>query len=117
MAYNLNTAERVREYLKNIPVIEVREQKMIGGLAFMVNDKMCVNISGDRLMCRFDAKQTEEIAKRTGVLPMIMKGKVYKGYCYVEPGGFKSDDDFVFWMDLCLNFNSRAKSSKKQKKS
>lgn len=116
MAYDLDVAKRVREYLENIPNIEVREQKMIGGLAFMVNDKMCINVSEDQLMCRFDPDLTKEIAERTGVLPMIMKGKEYKGYCYVEPIGFKNKNDFEFWMNLCLDFNERAKSSKKRKK-
>ncbi len=116
MAYDPDVAKRVREYLENISGIEIREQKMIGVLAFMVNEKMCINVSEDQLMCRFDPDLTEEIAERTGVLPMIMNGKEYKGYCYVEPVGFKSKQDFEFWMNLCLDFNGRAKSSKKRKK-
>ena len=114
MAYDLVLVKRVREYLENIPNIEVNEQKMFGGLAFMINGKMCINVSGDQLMCRFDPKQTEDVAKRTGYLPMIMKGKVFMGYCYVEPIGFEHPKDFAFWMDLCLDFNDRAKSSRKR---
>lgn len=64
-------------------------------------------------MCRFDPELTEDIAERVGFLPMIMKGKEYKGYCYVEPEGFRTKKDFEFWLNLCLDFNDRAKASKK----
>jgi len=80
---------------------------------FLVNGKMCVNISGENLMCRFDPTLTEKLAKKIGFLPMIMKGKEYKGYCYVEPTGIKAKKNFEFWMNLCLEFNDRAKSSRK----
>ena len=47
MAYNEKLAKRIRESLTGIPKIE--EKKMMGGLTFMVNNKMCVGISGDDL--------------------------------------------------------------------
>ncbi len=112
MAYNPELADRIRMYLKNIPLISVEEKKMFGGLAFMVNGKMCVNASGDNLMCRFDPKLTEELAGRNGFKTMVMKGKIYYGYCYVEPKGFGSETDFKFWVNLCLDFNDAAKSSR-----
>lgn len=63
MAYSITLANRVREYLAEIPHITVEEKAMFGGLAFLVNDKMCINIGEDCLMCRFDPEQTEEIAE------------------------------------------------------
>lgn len=113
MAYNTKLADRVREYLAHVPDIQIDEKKMFGGLAFMVNGKMCVNVSGENLMCRFDPNLQEEIAKRRGYQTMIMKGKKYKGYCYVSPEGVQTQDDFEYWIKLCLSFNNQAKSSKK----
>jgi len=113
MAYDKQLAERVREYLIKFPQLEIEEKRMFGGLAFMINGKMCINVSHNNLMCRFDPSMTQDLADRIGFLPMIMKGKEYKGYCYVEPPGIKSKRDFEFWMTLCLDFNERAKSSKK----
>jgi hypothetical protein len=55
----------------------------------------------------------EEIASRKGFMPMIMRGKQLKGYCYVSPEGFKSKRDFEFWLKCCLDFNPKAKASKK----
>ncbi len=115
MAYSITLANKVREYLAEIPHITVEEKAMFGGLAFLVNDKMCINIGEDSLMCRFDPEQTEEIAERHGFSPVVMRGKELKGYCYVEECRFKTKEDFVFWLELCLEFNSRAKSSKKRK--
>ena len=116
MAYDTQLADRVRKYLAAFPKLDIEEKKMFRGLAFLVNGKMCINVSGDNLMCRFDPTQTEELAERTGFLPMIMKGKEYKGYCYVEPAGIKNKKDFEFWIALCLDFNDKAKSSKTRKK-
>jgi len=113
MAYDLTLVKKVSAYLADVPGIIVKEQKMMGGLAFMINGKMCINVSGNRLMCRFDPSITDAIAKRKGFVAMIMKGKEYKGYCYVAPEGFKSKKDFEFWMNLCLDFNDSAKASRK----
>ena len=115
MPYDNNLADRIRGYLTEFPKLKIEEKKMFSGLAFMVNDKMCVNVSGDKLMCRIDPGLQEEVSEKSGYEPMIMKGKELKGYCYVESIGFKSKKDFEYWINLCLDFNQRAKSSKKKK--
>jgi hypothetical protein len=45
----------------------------------------------------------------------LMKGKEYKGYCYINPEGFKDIKDFDFYVNLCLDYNKIAKASKKRK--
>mgnify|MGYP003578892356 CR=1 FL=1 len=94
MAYNNELANRVRERLAMEENIEVEEKKMFSGLSFLVNGKMCVNVSHDNLMCRYVTELEEEVSERKGFLPMIMKGKQLKGYCYVEPIGFQKHHDF-----------------------
>ena len=115
MPYNTRLADRIREYLVKFPKLKIEEKEMFRGLTFMINDKMCVSVSGERLMCRYDPARQEEVAGRNGYEPMIMKGRDYKGYCYVEAEGFRSKKDLEYWVDLCLEFNERAKSSKKNK--
>ena len=115
MAFDVKLADRIRAYLSMLPKIKVEEKKMFSGLAFMVNGKMCINVSGENLMCRFDPNLQEEVAGRNGYEPMIMKGKELQGYCYVDPIGFTSTKDFKFWMELCLAFNAQAKVAKKKK--
>ena len=114
MVYDKQLADRVREYLVQFPKLKIEEKKMFQGLAFIVNGKMCVNVSRQNLMCRFDPTLTENLSEKTGFLPMIMKKKQYKGYCYVEPMGFKSQQEFEFWINLCVDFNDKAKSSKRE---
>ena len=115
MAYSIKLADRVRTYLENIPDLKVDEKKMFRGLAFLVNGKMCINVSDENLMCRFDPEREHQVAERFGFLPMIMRGKQLHGYCYVSELGYKSKANFEYWLKLCLDFNSKAKVSKKKK--
>jgi len=57
MTYNQQLANRIRTHLSHLPNIE--EKKMMGGLTFMVDDKMCVGIIKDEMMCRIDLTQHE----------------------------------------------------------
>ena len=116
MAYDLKLSDRIREYLLQFPELHLEEKKMFRGLTFMINDKMCLSVSGENLMCRFDPELHEKVAEKNGFQPMRMKGKEYKGFCYVNPVGFKSKKDFEYWVNLCLDYNGRAKSSKKKSK-
>jgi hypothetical protein len=114
MAYDTKLADRIREYLLGYTHLKIEEKEMFRGLTFMVNDKMCVSVSSENLMCRFDPVVHEEVAEKNGYQPMIMKGKEYKGYCYINPIGCKTKTDFEYWIKLCLDYNKKAKSSKKK---
>ncbi|MEJ1240877.1 TfoX/Sxy family protein [Chryseolinea sp. T2] len=117
MPYDTDLADRVRLHLAEVPRIKITEKKMFRGLAFLVNGKMCVNVSGDNLMCRIDPERYEIVSKRKGFKPMVMRGKEMKGYCYVSPDGFKAKKDFDYWLQQCLDFNPSAKASKKKRPS
>ena len=114
MPYNTDLADHIREYLAEIPDLNITEKKMFGGLAFLVDDKMCVNVSGVNLMLRYNPDLEEEVSTKIGFLPMIMKGKQMAGFCYVESGGFRKVDDFDYWMKISLEYNKIAKKSKKK---
>ncbi len=115
MAYSIKLADRIRTYLEGIPKLKVEEKPMFSGLAFLVNGKMCVNVSHENLMCRFDPEQEHEVAEQVGFQPMIMKGKQLRGYCYVSEEGYKSKANFEYWLTLCLDFNKKARASKTKK--
>jgi TfoX N-terminal domain len=115
MAYNIQLADRLREYLADIPDLDIEEKEMFGVLNFMVNAKTCVCVSGDNLMLRFDPKLQGEMAEKTGYETMLMKGKEYKGYCYINPDGFRAKKDFDYFVNLCLAYNKISKVSKKSK--
>jgi hypothetical protein len=115
VAYNIELADRVRKYLRSLPKVKIEEKKMFRGLAFLVYGKMCVNVSGETLMCRYDPALKNEVSTKVGFEPMIMKGREYQGYCYVSKRGYQSNADFEYWLALCLNFNEKAKATKRKR--
>jgi TfoX/Sxy family transcriptional regulator of competence genes len=113
MAINEKLAARIRESLADIKKLE--EKKMFRGMCFMVNGKMCVCVNDDEIMCRVDPLVYEEALEKNGTRPMIHNGKTMKGFVYVSQDVLKSKKDLVYWIDLCLDFNTKAKASKKKK--
>ncbi len=113
MAYDINLVNRVRTFFAEIPNIEIDEKEMFGVLNFMVNNKTCVCVSGENLMLRFDPKLQDELSERNGYETMLMKGKNYKGYCYINPDGFSETKDFEYFLNICLDYNKISKTSKK----
>ena len=111
MAYDEKLADRVREALVNIP--KVTEKKMFRGVTFMVDDKMCISISRNELMLRLDPALTEQLVEENGTRPMVHGGKYMKEFIYISPERFKNQKDFDHWIQLALEFNPIAKSSKK----
>lgn len=114
MPYDVELANRVRAYLATVPGIEVEEKEMFSVLNFMVNNKTCVCVSDDKLMLRFDPHIQEELYEWQGYETMLMKGKEYKGYCYIHPEGFQTQHDFNHLLKLCLEFNKVSKKSKRR---
>lgn len=113
MAYNKKLANRIREAL--IETRNVKEKEMMGGLTFMVNDKMCIGIIKDEMMCRIDPELQEAALEKMGCRVMDFTGKPMKGYVMVDDTGMKTKKNFDYWIGLCLDFNKHAKSSKKKK--
>jgi TfoX/Sxy family transcriptional regulator of competence genes len=113
MAYNETLANRLRETLSDLP--NMVEKEMMGGLTFMYNDKMCVGIFKDELMCRIAPELMEKVLEKQGCRQMDFTGRPMKGYVLVNDTGMTKKADFDYWIGLCLDFNSRAKSSKRKK--
>ena len=86
---------------------------MMGGLCFMVDDKMCVGIVKDELMSRIDPGIYDEALSKNGVQGNEFYGRPMKGFVFVEPQGFDLDTDLAYWIRKSLDFNPKAKSSKK----
>jgi TfoX/Sxy family transcriptional regulator of competence genes len=114
MAFSENLAKRIRESLANLPNVE--EKKMFGGLAFMVDDKMCLTAGPDCMMCRVDPALHDDLVIKDGCRTVIMRNKAYKGYIYVDENAVKTKEDFHFWIALALDFNKKAKASVKKRK-
>ena len=112
MAYDEYLAERVETVLKEKRV-PFEGKKMMGGLCLMIKDKMALGVVKDSLMIRIDPGSYEKALKRKGCRPMDFTGKVMKGFLLVDPVGIDLQKDLEYWIQLCLDFNPKAKSSKK----
>ena len=120
MAYDEFLADRARQLLKEKSV-SFFEKKMMGGLCFMVDDKMCFGMHIDKntnaslLMARVGLDSYEKALSKKHCTEMNFTGRSMKGYVFVTEEGFDSDIDLEVWIQMCLDFNPLAKSSKKRK--
>ena len=115
MAYSEELADRVREILSTENNLE--EKAMFGGLCFMVNDKMCVCVRQNEIMCRLDPENYQSLLEKSGVRQMIHGNKLMKGYVYVEEEEIRSAKSLRYWVGLTMEYNERAKAYAKEKKS
>ena len=109
MAYSEYLADRVRQRLSAHNLTE--EKKMMGGLIFMVNNKMCVGIDidkstgEDRLMVRVGKASHDQLIFKKGSREMDFTGKAMRGFLFIDPEGFDADPDLDFWIEKALEFN------------
>lgn len=119
MAYNQYLADRIHQRLKDLKVA-YRTIKMMGGLCFMIDEKMSCGIlyskkkDMDVLMARIGPEAYEAALDKEGCYPMDFTGRPMKGYVFIGEEGFDIDEDLDYWIQLCIEFNPRAKSSKKK---
>jgi len=113
MAYNEQLANRVRESLVTLTPIE--EKAMMGGLTFMYNGKMCVGILKDELMCRIDPEIHNDLVEKQGCRTMDFTKRPMRGYILIDQTGMRNQQEFDYWIQLALDYNPFAKSSKKKK--
>jgi len=114
MAYNQLLTDKVRMALGNFPSVE--EKRMFSGITFMVNGKMCISVGDDRIMCRIDPEIHEQAILRNACRTVIMKGREYKGYVYIQEEGLTTKEDLDYWVGLALGFNKKAKATVKTEK-
>lgn len=111
-------ADRIRRVLL-LRKAPFTEKKMMGGLIFMVDGKMCVGADQDktngedRLMARIGKEAYAEALTETGARHMNFTGTVMRGFVFIYPDGTDEDDHLAFWIDKALAFNPLAKKSKK----
>ncbi len=99
MAYDEDLADRIRELLD--PTAGVVEQKMFGGLAFLLGGHMAAAASGQGgLLVRCDPADTDTLRKRRGVAPFVMRGREMDGWLRVEAEAVKTKRDLERWVRI-----------------
>ena len=97
MAYDENLANRIRELIADEP--GVVEQKMFGGLAFLIGGHMSVSASGrGGLLLRVPPEQTEALLAKPHAEPFEMRGKAMDGWLRVEAEGITTKRQLERWV-------------------
>ena len=82
----------------------------------MVDAKMCVGVVKNDLMARIDPEIYEHSLDKKGARAMDFTQRTMKGFVYINEEGTDLEADLDYWIQLCLDFNPKAKASKKKKK-
>jgi TfoX/Sxy family transcriptional regulator of competence genes len=112
MAIDRTLLEMARAALSGVPNVE--EQKMFGGIAFMVDGKMCITVGRDRMMFRIDPQKHLAALKRPGASGMAMNGRVYRGFVRVDADTVSSKRELNYWVRLALEYNPQIPARRKR---
>ena len=102
MAYDQKLAIRLRQVLSQSPGII--EQKMFGGLCFLLDRKMICGVLKDDLIVKIGRKNHERIATQKHVRPFDFTGKPMMGMIYVAPAGLKTKKELSKWVELAKEY-------------
>jgi TfoX/Sxy family transcriptional regulator of competence genes len=98
VAYDTELAQRVRELLTFEP--DVVEQKMFGGLSFLIGGHLAVGVSGSGgLLMRSEAEETSELLEQPYVEPFVMRGRAMKGWVRVNAEGVADSAELKRWVE------------------
>jgi TfoX/Sxy family transcriptional regulator of competence genes len=99
MAYDEDLANRIRELVAGEP--NLTEQKMFGGLAFLVGGNMAIAASGQGgIMVRVSPAQSDEVVAATEAYPVEMRGRPMSGWLRVAPGHVRTKRQLAKWVQL-----------------
>lgn len=101
MAYNEELFDRMREALADH---EVREQKMFGGVTFMLRGNMCVGVTEDNLMVRVGADAYGDALAMPHAGEMDFTGRPMKGWIFVSDEGWADDASLEAWVQRGVDF-------------
>jgi TfoX/Sxy family transcriptional regulator of competence genes len=99
VAYDEELAERIRELVGGEPGLT--EQKMFGGLAFLIDGNMAVAASGQGgALVRVDPAQADALVAKTRARPMEMRGRSMQGWLRVDPDDLRTKRQLAKWVAL-----------------
>ena len=98
MPYDEKLAARIRELVSDEPGLA--EQKMFGGLAFLIGGNVAIAASGEGgILVRVDPEQSDELVATTPARPMEMRGREMRGWLRVATEDVRSKRELVKWVE------------------
>jgi TfoX/Sxy family transcriptional regulator of competence genes len=99
VAYDEALADRIRDLLGDES--NLKEQKMFGGLAFLIGGNMAVGVSGQGgLLVRADPDESDALVESTKASLMEMRGRQMRGWLRVDAGDVESGHELAKWVEL-----------------
>lgn len=99
MAYDEDLADRIRAELAGER--GVTEQKMFGGLAFLIGGNMAVAASGQGgLLVHADPAEGEKLIAKGKAEPMEMRGRKMSGWLRIETADVRTKRDLGKWVKV-----------------
>ena len=99
MAYDEALADRIRELLDGER--DVREQKMFGGLSFLIRGHMAVAASGKGgVLVRVDPAESDRLVDTTSATRMDMGGRTMRGWLRVDEDSVRTKRQLARWVGL-----------------
>jgi TfoX/Sxy family transcriptional regulator of competence genes len=103
MAYDEVLAGRIRDLLAAEPGLT--EQKMFGGLAFLIGGNMAVAASGQGgLLVRVDPAESDELVESTPAHLMEMRGREMRGWLRVDADHVQKKKELAAWVERGVSF-------------
>ena len=98
MAYDEGLAERIRELIAGEPALT--EQKMFGGLAFLIGGNMAVAASGQGgILVHVDPEESDSLVARTTATLMEMRGRSMRGWLRVDAEHLRTERQLAPWVE------------------
>jgi TfoX/Sxy family transcriptional regulator of competence genes len=98
MAYDEELANRIRELLGGES--RLTEQKMFGGLAFLIGGNMAVAASGQGgVLVRVDPEESDTLVATTNARVMEMRGKSMRGWLRVDAEDLRTKRQLAQWVE------------------
>lgn len=99
MAYDEELANRIRALVAGES--DLAEQKMFGGLAFLIGGNMAVAASGQGgLLVRVDPAESDALVETTDARPMEMRGRQMQGWLRVDSEAVRTEPQLTEWVRL-----------------
>jgi hypothetical protein len=103
MAYDEELAARIRGLVSE--EAGLTEQRMFGGLAFLINGNMAVSASSSGgLLLRVPPEQTGELAGRPHAQRFAMRGREMDGWLRVDADGLDAGTELEEWVSLAVTY-------------
>jgi TfoX/Sxy family transcriptional regulator of competence genes len=97
VAYDEDLADRIRELVGGEKGL--KEQKMFGGLAFLIGGYMAVAASGQGgILVRVDPATSDKLLSTTKAEPMVMRGRPMDGWLRVDAASVREKRELAKWV-------------------